>query len=113
MGRQTTLFRPISVSVTPSSQNKGQISTAVGAISWRAIGRVHQLYGLRDTDLIALAQGKVISFVYGEFLSDPGHCECGRLWLQNGNGVVMRLVAKRQWLMLGLGGDAVVIEMNQ
>jgi len=27
--------------------------------------------------------------------------------------VIMRLVAKRQGLMLSLGGDAVVIQMNQ
>jgi len=37
----------------------------------------------------------------------------GDLWLQNANGVVMRLVAKRQGLMLSLGGDAVVIQMNE
>ena len=35
------------------------------------------------------------------------------LWLENGNGVIMRLVSKRQGLMLSLGGDAVVIQMNQ
>jgi hypothetical protein len=37
----------------------------------------------------------------------------GDLWLQNGTGVIMHLVAKRQGLMLSLGGDAVVIKMNQ
>jgi hypothetical protein len=33
--------------------------------------------------------------------------------LQNEHGVVMRLNAKRKGLMLSLGGDAVVISMNQ
>jgi hypothetical protein len=41
-----------------------------------------------------------------------GNTSTGDLWLQNGNGVVMRLVAKRQGLMLSLGGDAVVIQMK-
>ena len=34
------------------------------------------------------------------------HCEHGRPGLENGNGVIIRLVAKRQGLMLSLGGDA-------
>jgi hypothetical protein len=42
-----------------------------------------------------------------------GSTSAGDLWLQNGNGVIMHLVAKRQGLMLSLGGDAVVIQMNQ
>jgi hypothetical protein len=33
--------------------------------------------------------------------------------LQNEHGVIMRLRAKREGLMLSLGGDAVVITMNQ
>jgi hypothetical protein len=42
-----------------------------------------------------------------------GNASVGDLSLKNGNGVIMRLVAKRQGLMLSLGGDAVVIQMNQ
>jgi hypothetical protein len=42
-----------------------------------------------------------------------GNTSAGDLWLKNANGVIMRLVAKRQGLMLSLGGDAVVIRMNQ
>jgi hypothetical protein len=42
-----------------------------------------------------------------------GNTSAGDLWLKNANGVIMRLVAKRQGLMLSLGGDAVVIQMNQ
>jgi hypothetical protein len=42
-----------------------------------------------------------------------GTASTGELWLQNRKGVVMHLKAKREGLMLSLGGDAVVIEMNQ
>ena len=37
----------------------------------------------------------------------------GVLLLKNSNGVIMHLVAKREGLMLSLGGDAVVIQMGQ
>jgi hypothetical protein len=36
----------------------------------------------------------------------------GDLWLQNGSGVIMHLHAKREGLMLSLGGDAVAISMK-
>jgi hypothetical protein len=42
-----------------------------------------------------------------------GNASAGDLWLQNGNGVIMHLVAKRQGLMLSLGDDTVVIQVNQ
>jgi hypothetical protein len=42
-----------------------------------------------------------------------GNASTGDLWLQNANGVIMHLAAKRQGLMLSLGGDAVVIQMKQ
>ena len=42
-----------------------------------------------------------------------GTASAGQLWLQNSNGVVMRLHAARTGLMLSLGGDAMVITMNQ
>jgi hypothetical protein len=31
----------------------------------------------------------------------------GDLWLENGNGMIVRLVAKRQRLMLSLGGESI------
>ena len=37
----------------------------------------------------------------------------GELWLQNNGGVTIHLKAKRGGLMLSLGGDAVVIQLNQ
>jgi hypothetical protein len=36
----------------------------------------------------------------------------GDLWLQNEAGVILHLKAKRRGLMLSLGGDAVVIQMQ-
>jgi len=37
----------------------------------------------------------------------------GDLWMQNEQGVIMHLKAKRTGLMLSLGGDAMVISMSQ
>jgi hypothetical protein len=53
------------------------------------------------------------AYVQGRYGFAIGTASTGDLWLKNGNGVIMRLVAKRQGLMLSLGGDAVVIQMNQ
>ena len=78
----------------------------VGGIGLSKIEAKGDVYGLRSVRDFAgaYAQGR-----YGFAL---GNASAGDLWLQNGNGVVMHLVAKRQGLMLSLGGDAVVIEMN-
>jgi hypothetical protein len=53
------------------------------------------------------------AYIQGRYGLAVGTTSAGDLWLKNGNGVIMRLVAKRQGLMLSLGGDAVVIQMNQ
>ena len=53
------------------------------------------------------------TYAQGRFGFALGTKSGGDLWLQNGNGVVMHLVAKRTGLMLSLGGDAIVISMNQ
>jgi hypothetical protein len=37
----------------------------------------------------------------------------GDLWMQNESGVIMHLEAKREGLMLSLGGDAIVISMQE
>lgn len=41
-----------------------------------------------------------------------GSASGGDLWMQNESGVIMHLKAKRQGLMLSLGGDAVEIAMQ-
>ena len=76
----------------------------IGLSKIEAKGEVYGLQRLRDFPG-ACVQGR-----YGFAV---GNTSAGDLWLQNGNGVIMRLVAKRQGLMLSLGGDAVVIQMNQ
>jgi hypothetical protein len=40
-----------------------------------------------------------------------GSMSGGDLWLQNEAGVIMRLKARRQGLMLSLGGDAMLVSM--
>lgn len=41
-----------------------------------------------------------------------GNRSGGDLWLQNNAGVIMHLKAKREGLILSLGGDAIVIAMK-
>ena len=76
----------------------------IGVSKIEAKGEVYGLQRLRDFPG-AYVQGR-----YGVAL---GTKSVGDLWLENGKGVIMHLVAKRQGLMLSLGGDAVVISMNQ
>src|SRR6516164_4625036 len=79
----------------------------VGGIGISKIEARGDVYGLRRLGDFpgAYAQGR-----YGFAL---GTTSAGDLWLQNEHGVIMRLNAKRKGLMLSLGGDAVVISMNQ
>jgi hypothetical protein len=74
----------------------------IGISSIEASGEVYNLNALSDFPG-AYAQGRV-GFAFGEASS-------GDLWLQNENGVIMHLKARREGLMLSLGGDAVVITM--
>ena len=50
------------------------------------------------------------AYIQGRYGLALGTASTGDQRLKNGNGVIMRLVAKRQGLMLSLGGDAVVIQ---
>jgi hypothetical protein len=76
----------------------------IGVSTIEARGDVYGLQRLSDFPG-AYAQGR-----YGFAL---GITSAGDLWLQNEHGVVLRLRAKREGLMLSLGGDAVVITMKQ
>jgi hypothetical protein len=67
--------------------------------------------GARSTAWSASATSRALTFRV--VMASLGTVSTGDLWLENGNGVIMRLVAKRQGLMLSLGGNAVVIQMNQ
>ena len=78
----------------------------VGGIGASTIDATGDVYNLPNVNQFAgaYAQGST-GFVVGTMSR-------GDLWLQNGNGVVMHLRAKREGLMLTLGGDAIVISMK-
>jgi hypothetical protein len=79
----------------------------IGGIGVSEIQAEGEVYNLRDIRQFpgAYAQGR-----YGFAL---GTKSGGDLWLKNASGVVMHLHAKREGLMLSLGGDAIVISMKQ
>jgi hypothetical protein len=79
----------------------------VGGIGVSTIDATGDVYKLPNISLFpgSYAQGST-GFVIGNISR-------GDLWLQNGNGVVMHLRAKREGLMLTLGGDAIVINMKR
>jgi hypothetical protein len=79
----------------------------VGGIGISKIEAKGEVYGLEHLSDFPGA------YIQGRYGLAVGTTSVGDLWLKNGNGVIMRLVAKRQGLMLSLGGDAVVIQMNQ
>jgi hypothetical protein len=75
----------------------------IGASSLEANGEV---YKLQDVAQFAGAYGEArYGFAFGTK-------SAGDLWLQNNAGVVMHLHAKREGLMLSLGGSAVVVSMQ-
>jgi hypothetical protein len=75
----------------------------IGASTLSAAGEVYKLGNISQFPG-AYAQGR-----YGfAFFNKSG----GDLWLQNEAGVILHLKAKREGLMLSLGGDAIVISMQ-
>jgi len=79
----------------------------IGGIGLSTINAAGEVYGLKDVQQFpgTYAQGR-----YGFALASTS---AGDLWLQNESGVVLHLKAKREGLMLSLGGDAVAINMKQ
>ena len=75
----------------------------IGASTISAAGEVYKLNSLVQFPG-AYAEGR-----YGFAL---GNRSGGDLWLQNEAGVILHLKAKREGLMLSLGGDAIVISMQ-
>jgi hypothetical protein len=75
----------------------------IGASTISASGEVYKLNSL------AQLPGAYIQGRYGFAL---GNQSGGDLWLQNNAGVILHLKAKREGLMLSLGGDAVAITMQ-
>jgi hypothetical protein len=75
----------------------------IGASTISASGEVYKLNSL------AQFPGAYIQGRYGFAFGDRSG---GDLWLQNDAGVILHLKAKREGLMLSLGGDAIAITMK-
>lgn len=78
----------------------------IGGIGVSTIQAHGDVFNLRELALFPGAYGQAR---YGFAL---GRASAGELWLQNEAGVIMRLKARREGLMLSLGGDAVIISMQ-
>jgi hypothetical protein len=66
-----------------------------------------EVYNLRE---LAQFSGTYGQARYGFAI---GTASAGDLWMQNEAGVILHLKAKREGLILSLGGDAVVIKLRQ
>ena len=77
----------------------------VGGIGASTIEATGEVYNLPD---IARFPGTYGQARYGFAL---GTMSGGDLWMQNEAGVIMRLKARREGLMLSLGGDAMLVSM--
>lgn len=75
----------------------------IGASSIDATGEVYNLHSLSQF---------AGPYVQGRMGFAFGTTSKGQLWLKNDAGVVLHLHAKREGLMLSLGGDAVVITLK-
>ena len=79
----------------------------VGGIGLSTIDATGEVYNLRD---LAQFPGTYGQARYGFAI---GTASAGELWMQNESGVILHLKAKREGLILSLGGDAVVISLSQ
>jgi hypothetical protein len=75
----------------------------IGISRLDAVGSVYNLRRLAD-----------FNGVYGQARTGwaIGEQGSGRMWLQNGNGVILHLRAQRQGLALSLGADGMVIHLG-
>lgn len=78
----------------------------VGGIGASTIEATGEVYNLPD---IARFPG---AYAQGRYGFAFGNRSAGDMWLQNEAGVILRLRARREGLMLSLGGDAVLISMR-
>jgi hypothetical protein len=79
----------------------------VGGIGLSTINAMGEVYNLRE---LAQFPGTYGQARYGFAI---GTSSAGDLWMQNEAGVIMHLKAKREGLILSLGGDAVIISLTQ
>jgi hypothetical protein len=78
----------------------------IGGLGASTISAQGEVYKLKNLASFAGTYGQAR---YGFAL---GSHSGGDLWMQNESGVIMHLKAKREGLMLSLGGDAMVIAMQ-
>jgi hypothetical protein len=98
-GNGTLYYRGASYPFTIGGLGVG----GIGASTISASGEVYKL------NSIAQFPGTYAEARYGFAL---GNRSAGYLWLQNDAWVIMHLKAKREGLILSLGGDAILIEMK-
>jgi hypothetical protein len=75
----------------------------VGVSRLEASGTVYNMRSLQDIN------GVYAQVRSGWAIGDQGR---GQMWLQNANGVFLRLQARRQGLALSLGADGMVIQLG-
>jgi hypothetical protein len=78
----------------------------IGGLGASSIDAVGEVYNLPD---LARFPGAYAQARYGFAI---GRTSGGDMWLQNEAGVILHLKAKREGLMLSLGGDAIMISMQ-
>jgi len=95
---------------TLSYQGQGYKFTVGGlGIGGFGISRMTATGDVYNLDAVRFFSGAYLQARYGIAI---GQASTGELWLQNANGVVMRLKAEREGLALSLGGDAVYINFD-
>jgi hypothetical protein len=78
-----------------------------GGVGISTVDASGEVYNLTDISQFDGAYGE------GRYGAVVGDASTGDLWLENNDGVVMHLKAKREGLMLSLGADVVDIRMSQ
>lgn len=78
----------------------------VGGIGASSIDAEGEVYNLKNAAELAGAYGEARAGVV------VGDISKGDLWLENPQGVILRLKAKREGAMLSMGADAIVIKME-
>ena len=78
-----------------------------GGVGFSTIDASGEIYNLSD---VSEFPGAYDEARYGAVIGDAS---TGDLWLENNDGVIMHLKAKREGLMLSLGADVVDIRMEQ
>jgi hypothetical protein len=79
----------------------------VGGVGASSVSAEGEVYGLTDIAQFPGTYGRArAGFALGTLSG-------GQLWLQNGNGVTMRLQAARTGLMLSLGADAMIVTLDR